>query len=388
MKNINNFFYAFWIVFFTFGNCKEAISSNISSQSLELYDSNRNRLVPIEIYYPSELDNNISGGNFHVIIFGHGFLMDWMAYENFWTSLVPDGYVLCFPKTEMSFSPNHQDFGDDIKFIAQQMQFLNTDSSSIYFEALSEKTVLMGHSMGGGASFLAAQNNENIHALINFSAAETNPSASSAAENISVPTLLFSGTDDCVTPSNVHQTPIFNALTSQCKTHVTITNGRHCYFAEDNINCNLGELFCGEAEINRNEQHEITLGLVKKYLNYVLFESKKYLQILIESLMTSTEILYESSCEELSYTQISDIDNFKVFPNPTSDIFKITTNEKNIGGTLKIFNVMGEQLIETKITESSFTLDRNQLKNGIYTLYYSIKRKIFTEKLVITEDIK
>ena len=166
---MNKSFFVICIAFLCFANYLEAQSSNVGYQSLELYDANRNRLVPVEIYYPTENYNIMSEGDFPVLVFGHGFLMDWTAYENFWTSLVPEGYVLCFPKTEMSLAPSHQDFGEDIKFIAEEMQLMNTNSSSLYYGALSGKTILMGHSMGGGASFLAAQNNENIHALINLS---------------------------------------------------------------------------------------------------------------------------------------------------------------------------------------------------------------------------
>tara|TARA_Y100000385_G_C13104456_1_gene646665 strand:- start:3714 stop:4874 length:1161 start_codon:yes stop_codon:yes gene_type:complete len=381
-------FFAKCIAFLCLANCLEAQNSIVGYQSLELFDANRNRLVSVEIYYPADKDYNISEGDFPVIVFGHGFLMDWMAYENFWTSLVPEGYVLCFPTTEMGLTPSHHDFGEDIKFIAQEMQSMNTITSSLYFGALSEKTVLMGHSMGGGASFLAAQNNENIDALINFAAAETNPSAESAAVNISIPTLVFSGSDDCVTPSNIHQTPIFDALGSQCKTHITITNGRHCYFAEENISCNLGELFCGEAEINRNQQHEITLRLVKNYLDYVLYESQEPLKILIESLLSNSEISYQSSCGDLNITYNQQIESFEVLPNPTSEMITLTLNEKNLGGTVSIFNLMGNKLIEIKITENSFIVNTSILQNGIYNLFYYNKGRSFTKKILINRSVK
>ena len=385
---MNKYFFTICLAFFCAVNYLDAQNLFIGQQSLELYDTNRDRMVTVEIYYPAEKDNHISEGNFPVLVFGHGFLMDWMAYENFWTSLVPEGYILCFPTTEMSLTPSHETFGEDIKFIAQEMQSMNTNSNSFYFGALSEKTVLMGHSMGGGASFLAAKNNENIHALINFAAAETTPSAVSAAENISTPTLVFSGSDDCVAPSNIHQSPIFEALASPCKTHITITDGRHCYFAEDNISCNLGELFCGEAEINRNEQHEITLRLVKDYLNYVLYESQETLQVLIESLLSNSKISYQSYCGELNIQQNREKEVFGLFPNPASEIFTLTLAEKNLGGTLSIFNLMGYKLMEKKITENSFMINTSILQNGIYNLSYSNKGKIFNKKIVINPDIK
>jgi hypothetical protein len=125
--------------------------------------------------------------------------MSWESYENFWTELVPNGYLICFPTTEMTLTPSHENFGLDLKFAATQMQNENNDNSSLFFNSLAPKTGLLGHSMGGGASFLAAENNSIISTLVTFAAAETNPSAISASLNITVSTLIFSGDDDCVT---------------------------------------------------------------------------------------------------------------------------------------------------------------------------------------------
>ena len=72
------------------------------------------------------------------------------------------------------------------------MQIESQTSSSIFYNTVLPKTGILGHSMGGGASFLAAENNPNVNTLINFAAAETNPSAISAARNITIPTVIFS----------------------------------------------------------------------------------------------------------------------------------------------------------------------------------------------------
>jgi len=72
----------------------------IGNYSKVFQDSTRsNRNVPTEIYYPS-----ISAGNntqvafeqFPIIIFGHGFLMSFSAYQNLWDEFVPRGYIIVF----------------------------------------------------------------------------------------------------------------------------------------------------------------------------------------------------------------------------------------------------------------------------------------------------
>lgn len=211
------------------------ISTKILAQSYEIghttvqfYDDERSRNVETEIYYPANTsgeDVQIESGGFPVIVFGHGFLIGYEAYQSFWDELVPIGYVLCFPTTEMGISPSHESFALDLKFTADQMQIENNDNSSMFFNALSSNIGLMGHSMGGGASFLAAENNPSISSLITFAPAETNPSAITAAANISSSALIFSGEDDCISPPVENQVPMFNNLNSDCKTHINIING-------------------------------------------------------------------------------------------------------------------------------------------------------------------
>ena len=69
-----------------------AQSFNIGHTSMDFYDNARNRNITTEIYYPADSngdDRPISFGNFPIIVFGHGFLISWDSYENFWNSLVP-----------------------------------------------------------------------------------------------------------------------------------------------------------------------------------------------------------------------------------------------------------------------------------------------------------
>ena len=132
--------------------------------------------------------------------------------------------------------------------------------------------------MGGGVSFLAAENNHNINTLINFAAAETNPSAISAASNITIPSLIFSGDDDCVAPPINHQNIMFDSfLNSNCKTQINIINGGHCYFANENVLCSFGESSCNSnLNILRAEQQSVTNDFLKIWLKYSLKSGSKF----------------------------------------------------------------------------------------------------------------
>ena len=134
---------------------------SIGNYSTEFLDSSRsNRSIPVEIYYPSISDGistQVELGQFPIIIFGHGFLMSFSAYQNFWEEFVPRGYIIVFPRTEEGLVNDHQEFGWDLQFLVTKMQEEGVNSNSPIFGAVDNNTALMGHSMGGGAAFLAAE---------------------------------------------------------------------------------------------------------------------------------------------------------------------------------------------------------------------------------------
>ncbi|MFT5877061.1 MAG: pimeloyl-ACP methyl ester carboxylesterase [Salibacteraceae bacterium] len=366
-----------------------AQSFDIGHTSIVFHDSIRNRDIITEIYYPADNSGEnepVSLGNFPVLVFGHGFLMAWDSYQNFWTEIVPNGYVICFPTTEMGITPDHQEFGEDLRFLANQMQIETGDVTSLFFNSLAPKTGLMGHSMGGGASFLAAENNSNIHTLINFAAAETNPSAISAANNISVPALIFSGDDDCVAPPIDHQNIMYTNLNSNCKTQVKIIDGGHCYFANENPTCSLGESFCnGNLNITRPEQQEVTNSFLSTWLDYSLKGNQNAFTFFNDSLQNSNRINYIQNCNTvgLPYFDISiEID---VFPNPVIDKLQLVIPIEDINGILTINNLVGQQVYQSSILSTNTQIDVSAFTSGSYYLRY-MKDSILQYNKIIKID--
>jgi pimeloyl-ACP methyl ester carboxylesterase len=367
------------------------VSSNIFAQtyhightSTDFYDNARNRNITTEIYYPSDTNGDnvpISLGNFPVIVFGHGFLMSWDSYDNFWNSLVPEGYILCFPTTEMGFTPNHQFFAEDLSFIASKMQMESQNSSSIFYNSVLPKTGILGHSMGGGASFLAAENNPNINTLINFAAAETNPSAISAARNINIPSLIFSGESDCVAPPINHQNIMFDSLNSYCKTQINITNGGHCYFANENALCSFGESSCNPTlNITRNEQQNITNDFLKIWLNFSLKSNQNSFAIFNDSLQTSNRITYSQFCNSTSIINPNKVDEIIIYPNPTKSFIKIIVNEKS---NVLIYNSKGEKIYENYINVGISELNISDFSKGIYYVNVINKKETSSKKMIV-----
>ncbi|MFT6166653.1 MAG: dienelactone hydrolase [Vicingaceae bacterium] len=363
-----------------------AQSFNIGHTTITFHDSSRSRNIATEIYYPGiSTGQNVAvdSGSFPILVFGHGFLMAWNAYQNFWTELVPKGYVMCFPTTEMSASPNHGAFGLDLKFLAAQMQKENLDSTSLFFNSLALETVLMGHSMGGGASFLAAENNTTITALVNFAAAETTPSAIAAAVNVNVPSLIFSGDDDCVAPTNTNQTLMYDSLSSTCKTHIRIIDGGHCYYANNNFNCNLGESFCNPTlNISRAQQQLVTFDFLNPWLAYSLKGDTSAWIRFNDSLQNSSRINSSQHCNITSVQELHIDSEIKLYPNPASNQINLVITEEQEGGRLQIYNVLGKKLHEHLIKKDNIQIDVSHLPKGTYLILISKEGYRYSTKFI------
>ena len=359
---------------------------NIGHISTDFYDNARNRNIATEIYYPSDTNGDnvpISLGNFPIIVFGHGFLMSWDSYDNFWNSLVPEGYILCFPTTEMGFAPNHQFFAEDLSFIATKMQMESQNSSSIFYNSVLPKTGILGHSMGGGASFLAAENNPNINTLVNFAAAETNPSAILAASNITIPSLIFSGEDDCVAPPVSHQNILFDSLNSNCKTQINIISGGHCYFANENVLCSFGESSCNpNLNILRSEQQSVTNDFLKIWLNFSLKSDQNSFTIFNDSLQYSNRITYSQYCNGTGIVSQNKVDEINIYPNPVTEILNLDIPLEFINGKLVLLNMFGQELHKEIITNKLTKINLSNFESGNYFIFLKNEAVVKKNKII------
>jgi len=259
------------------------------------------RNIQTEIYYPATSAGEatlVASGTFPVIVFGHGFVMSWDAYQNFWDDLVPQGYILAFPRTEGSISPNHAEFGKDLAFLVAKLQSESaSNSSSLFYNHVNSKSAIMGHSMGGGSSFLAAENNALITTMVSFAAANTTPPSITAAQHVLVPSLVFSGQNDCVAPPAAHQQKMYDSLAAPCKTFINVKGGAHCEFANNNFNCNFGQSTCSPSPtITRAQQQDVTSDFLKLWLAYYLKNDCASRNIFNDSLVASSRITYQQSC--------------------------------------------------------------------------------------------
>ncbi|MFN3969469.1 T9SS type A sorting domain-containing protein [Flavobacterium sp.] len=379
MRDIKLWCFVFLI--FTAGFAAFAQPFQVGHTTINFTDATRgNRVIATEIYYPADVTgDNVAltsvAGDFPVLSFGHGFVMTWDAYQNFWSALVPNGYIMAFPKTEGSLSPSHLDFGKDLAFVIDQMNLLNSDNTSVFYNRISVMNSVMGHSMGGGASFLAAQLNSNIKTIVNFAPAETNPSAISSAASLTIPALVFSGVNDCVTPPNVHQIPMYNGLSSTCKTLINIIGGSHCQMSNSNFFCNVGESSCSpQPTISRAVQQTKINTYLLPWLDYQLKGNCSQGSLFDSQITTDNAITFQKNCIQCNNldTNTSALANsISVYPNPVNDFVVIT------GAMDKKYKIVLYDSTAKIILEQSFihatTINTASLAKGIY--FYTISEE-------------
>jgi pimeloyl-ACP methyl ester carboxylesterase len=377
------------LLFLAFG--MSAQSFEIGRTTITFIDASRgNRSIASEIYYPANSAGinvpvvSTTSESFPVLSFGHGFLMSWDAYQNIWEALVPQGYIMIFPKTEGGASPSHLEFGKDLSFVIGQMALLNLNSSSIFYNRISDKSALMGHSMGGGAAFLAVQFSNEIDVILTLAAAETNPSAITAAGNLTIPALVIAGTNDCVTPTNTNQLPMYNVLNSECKTYISITGGNHCQMANYNLFCSIGESTCSPSPtISRTEQHQLLNPSMLYWLDYQLKSNCSAGDSFQQLLTSSVGISSVNNCEycALNILELNESELFKAYPNPFQNEIRISAFPNQL---LKIecYNMHAELVYKEAI--SAFTrINTEDWASGIYFIKCTDqKHKVSVFKLV------
>ena len=308
--------------------------------------SRGNRNITSEIYYPANVAGNnvaLATGQFPVLVFGHGFVMSWSSYDNLWNGIVPNGYIMVFPTTETSFAPSHLDFGKDIAFIVGAMKNENLNSSSAFYNSVAPTSAVMGHSMCGGAAFLAIQFDSSITAIATLAAAVTNPSSISASSSITIPALVLSGGNDCVAPAAQHQIPMYDSLASSCKSFVSIDGASHCQFANYNFFCSTGEATCSpQPTITATVQNSITLDALLPWLDFNLRNSCLAGDQFQNFISSGIGISSMQNCSLLC-TNVSDneVKNFYLSPNPITQNQSIKLSSSFINSNIEIYNSYG-----------------------------------------------
>ena len=385
MKKTLLFVFAFFSIGFSF-------AQGLGHTTLTFTDATRNnRSIPCEVYYPA-----LSAGDdiaaldpaflaltgYPAVAVGHGFVIGAANYSLIAEQLIPFGFVGALVNTETGFAPSHENFGLDLAFVTHALQQESLSSTSLLYNIVSqEREAIIGHSMGGGAAWIAAASDPLIDAIVGLAPAETNPSAIAAAASVNCNTLVFSGSDDSVTPPADNHEPIFDGTNAGCKTFVSLTGGSHCGFIDSGTLCDFGEPLGGS--LARADQQEAYLTLMSAWLRHFL--NAECVEALYTDYVTSHSFVTADPLAACMLCgNVGDIQSNRliVFPNPSEGEFTIQWKGE-VYTQIEIFDATGKTIVKEKLLQQYIFKASENLKSGVYLVKLSNKKSIVTQKLIV-----
>lgn len=380
------------LVYIVFVFSIQGFAQNIGQTTMTFVDASRNnRSIPCDVYYPGTSTGtdvlasdpaSFGLNSFPAIAVGHGFVIGAGSYELIANQLVPFGFVVALVNTEGGFAPSHEDFGLDLAFVTHALQQESLNSSSILSGVVNQyREAIVGHSMGGGAAWLAAASDPSIDAIVGLAPAETNPSAIAAAASVQCNAMVFSGTDDTVTPPADNHQPIYDGTNSWCKTFVSLTGGSHCGYINAGTLCDFGEPLGGS--LARADQQDAYLNLMSFWLRHFLNDEcveNDYSNYVTSHAFVVAEPLVQCLiCENVQEESIS---NISVYPNPNHGLFSV----KWKGGycnKIQIVDASGRIVIDESIVNPQVYASNQKLAGGVYWLKLIGENTHATQKIIV-----
>ncbi len=251
------------------------------------------RSMNCRIYYPSFVEGNGSQidtihAPYQIIGFGHGFAMQTSYYLSLFRHLASHGYVVIapqFPDTQ------HGELANDLLFCINYIKQQNNVFGSRFYKLIdTTQSGLFGHSMGGGASLLAASRDSTVKVAAPLAAAETNPSAIASMNLIKGVVYLISGQSDGITPVNTNQLPMYNNA-NPIKALPIIKGGNHTKF----MDVSIWDWTDPNGNISRTEQLRLTRRYLTSIFNLFLKEDTTYFKYALGNIIKNDANMIFSS---------------------------------------------------------------------------------------------
>lgn len=174
----------------------------------------------------------VSGQNLPAVAFGHHWLQPVARYADSLRYLASWGIVAVAPATEKGPFPSHGGLAVDLSTALQLIANSRLADRAVSVDPA--KVGVAGHGTGGGAAVLAAAGDASIRAVVTVNAANTRPSAVTAAGLVLAPGLHIAGGNDRLTPPQSNAELIAEAWAGPVQLrmikkgeHLGLTEGKH-----------------------------------------------------------------------------------------------------------------------------------------------------------------
>jgi len=314
----------------------------IVQSSTELIDLVRDRAVPVLVWQPKD-----SLGPFPLVSLGHGASMSATGYTSLGSALAAKGYVVV-AFNEYETKGTQLDYMLDIAAVRDSMYNASANASSAFHGVLCNKAVAVGHSLGGGCEFVAADravmkdcgNSEpnatqipcagdgytaNFAGLAALSGGfifssdpfaphpQGTPDPYVSASRLTIPALLVSGTSDCMVTAMGEDYPAYAAMTkSTCRVFANVTGADHCQWANlggmEMAGCVLLEKFKGcKPTISAQQQQSVAADYVATWFDFVAKGAASSRTLLFNRLdadQAEAKVTWESVCGSTSNSML------------------------------------------------------------------------------------
>ncbi|MGB3437797.1 MAG: alpha/beta hydrolase [Actinophytocola sp.] len=169
------------------------------------------------IYYPT----STAEGTFGAVAISPGFTASQSSISWLGPRLASQGFVVITIDTN-SIYDQPASRGDQLRAALSYL----TGSSTVRSRIDASRLAVAGHSMGGGGSLEAAQDQPSLQAAIPLAPWNTQKSWSS----LRVPTFIIGGESDTVAPVSSHSEPFYNSIPASAeKAYMELSNASHFF---------------------------------------------------------------------------------------------------------------------------------------------------------------
>ncbi len=305
------------------------------------------RTLNCRVYYPAALEGaeaqiDTAHGPYPIVAFGHGFFMQTGYYLSHFRHLATHGFVVIapqFPDTQ------HGELADDLLYCVEYLRQQHSIGGSRFRGLLDTASIgLSGHSMGGGASLLAAVRDPRVKVVAPLAAAETTPSAIAVMNQIAGFVYLIAGASDGIAPPAAHQIPMYNNANPP-KVLCNIREANHTRF----MDVSTFDFTDPNGTLTRPQQLLITRRYLTSALSSVLKRDLSFwVYAFGDSARNDPRIIFSfalatTTTADVHYPEGSEL--LQSYPNPfnpsTMINYQIPTSN---WVTLKVFDVLGREV--------------------------------------------